>query len=81
MSTVRDAVLVIRGPGGAIVRSMPDAVKQPFLAKAEELGQQIAHDNGVTVEDGDVPDGATLSDEAEKLLSELKGVKRQILKK
>lgn len=81
MSTVGDAVWVIKGPGGAVVCSMPDAVKRLFVVKAEEIGRQIAHDHGVTVEDGDVPDGATLSDEAERLLFELKQIKRHILTK
>ena len=67
MDTVKDAAHCVMGLGGAVVRAMPAEVKAPFVAKAEELGRQIATDNGVTLKD-EVPDETPLTPRATALL-------------
>ena len=77
--TVRDAAQCVMGLGGAVVRAMPSEVKAPFVSKAEELGRQIASDNGVDLE-GEVPDGTELSPRATALIAELSVIKADLLK-
>lgn len=77
MKTVRDVREAIMGPGGAVVRSMLDGVKEPFVKKAEELGRQIATDNNVDI--GDVLDDTPLSDVAMALFGELQSIKDKLL--
>lgn len=79
MKTVRDARQAIMGIGGAVVRSMPDGVKAPFMQKAEELGRQIAANNNIDFETGDVPDDTPLNDKATALLKELQSIKDRLL--
>ena len=80
MKTVRDATQAIMGPGGAVVRSMPDGIRAPFVQKAEELGRQIATDNNVEFETGDVPNDTPLSDAAMALFGELQSIKDKLLR-
>lgn len=80
MKTVRDARQAIMGIGGAVVRSMSDGVKVLFVQKAEKLGRQIAADNNVDFETGDVPDNTFLSDTAMALLGELQSIKYGLLR-
>lgn len=79
--TVRDAFQCTRGLGGALIYSMPkhNDSRALFAVKAENLARQIAADNGVEFETGDVPDETPLSDEAVRLLEELETLKRSIL--
>lgn len=79
MKTVHDAKQLIMGPGGAVVRSMPDVVKAPFVQKALELGHQIAADNNVDFETGDVPDDTPLSDAAMARFQELQSITNTLL--
>ena len=80
MKTVRDTREAIMGPGGAVVRSMSDGVKAPFVQKAEELGRQIATDNNIVFETGKVPDDTPLSDMATALFVELQSIKDKLLR-
>ena len=80
MKTVCDARQAIMGPGGAVVRSMPDGVKATFVQKAEQLGRQIATDNNVEFETGEVPDETPLSDTATSLFGELQSIKDKLLR-
>ena len=81
MRTVQDARQAIMGPGGAVIRSLEDEDrKRPFVEKAKELGRQIAADNNVDFETGDVPNDTSLSEVAIALLEELETIKDGILR-
>lgn len=80
MKTVRDARRAIMGSGGAVIRSMPDGVKAPFVQKAKELGRQIAADNNVDFETGEVSDETPLSDAAMILFGELQSIKDKLFR-
>ena len=79
MFTVKDAVFEINGPNGAVVRAMPTHRKAAFTEAAGRLGRQIAADNNVDFETGNVPDETPLSDDVERLLRELRVAKSDLL--
>ena len=81
MKTVRDVKQLVKGPVGAIIRAMPDNVKALFVAKAEELGQQIAADNNIDFETGDVLDSTPLGDTALRLFGELENIKNEFFRR
>jgi len=79
MSTVRNATQCVKGLGGSLVSAMGTEVKSPFANKAEDLGRQIAADNGVDFETGEVPDDTLLSPAAQVLLDELTAIRNNLL--
>ena len=78
--TVKDARLCVTGMGGAVVLSMPDLPgKGAFIHKMEELGRQIADDNNIRFEQGEVGENVELSPRAQELLEQLESIKQELL--
>lgn len=77
--TVKDARLEFRGLGGSLIRYKGGPDAKVFNQVAESLGRQIAQDNSVPFETGEVSDETPLSNLATQQVRHLQKIKRRVL--